>query len=729
VSSVFTWIGRRTLTLACICTFIVATVALFSPSAQATNDGFLDPERAFVLRADVVGAEKNTLSLKFKIAPGYYMYRERFEFVAETPALNLGEPVFPNGQIKHDPTFNKEMELYFKDIEILLPLTASPQASLSAADQTHNIKLTGQGCASAGLCYPPMNFFVTLTTQPNVLGYKLIAPASQSLFGRLLDGQWRELVFAENDLTLAELLGSTGLFEIVLLFFVLGLLLALTPCVLPMVPILSVLLVGEQHQVSRARGTLLALAYVGGMSVVYTALGVAAGLSGAGLAAWLQTPWVLALFALLLATLALSMFDVFTFQMPSSIQTKLSVKNNSILGGRVGAATLMGALSALIVGPCVAAPLAGALLYISQTGDVVLGGLALFAMAWGMGVPLLLMGASAGKLMPRTGTWMEGVKQFFGVLLFATAWWMVTPMLPTWVQILGWAILALFSAVLLRTFEALGADAGFSGLLRKTLGLLLTLLCLIWLLGIASGGRSLLQPLSHLARDTATVTPWLAGTIEKNAGLSGASAIADKNAGGSSAPTTVANNAINSGMSVTGANNVGMRGVSPTVDKNTGTPSTSAAATPSKSLLLGQAIDKPSVTVPRVQSALSSNDAHLPFNRVRSIAELDAALAQATRPVMLDFYADWCVSCKEMESFTFTKPNVAQRMDQLLLLQADVTANNPEDRALLKRFKLFGPPGIIFFEPGGRERKDVRVVGFQDATRFAANLDRVLSLK
>lgn len=657
-----------------------ALALLAAPFAWAAEDGFLDPEKAFVLRAEVIGAEKNTLSLKFKIASGYYMYRERFEFIAETPALKLGEPVFPKGQVKHDPTFNKEMELYFKDIEILLPLKAPQQTQLPVEGQTFKIKLTGQGCASAGLCYPPMDFFVTLSALANASGYKLIAPAPQSLFDRLLEGQWRELVFAENDLTLAELLTSTGLLEIVLLFFVLGLLLALTPCVLPMVPILSVLLVGEQHHVSRARGTLLAVAYVSGMSVVYTALGVAAGLSGAGLAAWLQTPWVLALFALLLATLALSMFDVFTFQMPSNIQTKLTVKNNSILGGRVGAAALMGALSALIVGPCVAAPLAGALLYISQTGDVLLGGLALFALAWGMGVPLLLMGASAGKLMPRTGTWMEGVKQFFGVLLFATAWWMVTPMLPTWLQILGWAILALFSAVLLRTFEALGTEAGFSGLLRKTLGMLLTLLCLIWLLGIASGGRSLLQPLSHLARNNVVVSPLAAASTEKNTGL----------------PT------------------------------NTATTTTASA---SKNILLGQASAQSTPTMPQAQVGVLSNGVHPPFKRVRSIAELETELAQSKRPVMLDFYADWCVSCKEMESLTFTKPQVAQRMDQLLLLQADVTANHPEDRALLKRFKLFGPPGIIFFEPGGRERKDVRIVGFQDANRFAANLDRVLSLK
>jgi len=719
VSLVFNWLSRRISVFAVVASVFVAAFTFSSPSLLAASDGFLDPENAFVLKAAVVGPEKNTLSLQFKIASGYYMYRERFQFVAETVLLGLGEPIFPKGQIKYDPTFNKEMELYFKDIEILLPLVtasqpvaANRQALANATEQAFKIKVTGQGCASAGLCYPPMDFFVTVSTQVNSPGYKLVTPSTQSLFGRLLDGQWRELVFTENDLTLAELLGSTALFEIVLLFFILGLLLALTPCVLPMVPILSVLLVGEQHQVSRTRGTLLAIAYVAGMSVVYTALGVAAGLSGAGLAAWLQTPWVLTLFALLLATLALSMFDVFTFQMPSSIQTKLTVKNNSILGGRVGAAALMGALSGLIVGPCVAAPLAGALLYISQTGDVLLGGSALFAMAWGMGVPLLLMGASAGKLMPRTGAWMEGVKQFFGLLLFATAWWMVTPMLPTWVQILGWASLALFSAVLLRTFEALGSDSGFSGLLRKTLGLLLAMLCLIWLLGIASGGRSLLQPLSHLARNNAATTPSLATISEKN----------------TSVPLKTDNNALVPSASAITDKKARVLRASAASENDSSTSGISAPAT-TKDILLGQVSVEAPTTAQRTQPALSANDAHALFKRVRSIAELETELAQSTHPVMLDFYADWCVSCKEMESFTFKTPKVAQRMARLLLLQADVTANNPEDRALLKRFKLFGPPGIIFFEPGGRERKDVRVVGFQEADRFAANLDRVLSLK
>ncbi|MEN9590228.1 MAG: hypothetical protein RLZZ481_2014 [Pseudomonadota bacterium] len=675
-----------------------------APPTLGAEDGFLDPEKAFVLQSSITGVEKSTLSLKFKIAPGYYMYRERFEFSGEplaqassednakiasgavnprpatqllapgsasslqksaspssaaSAAIQLGEPRFPKGQLKFDPTFNKEMELYFQQLEIQVPLPTRaqllsqlqsqpqpaplPQSPLS--DLVLKIKVTGQGCATAGLCYPPMDFFVTVSASAQSEGYRLIAPTAASLFDRLAQGQWRELLFAENDVSLADVLTSTGLLEIVVLFFVLGVLLALTPCVLPMVPILSVLLVGEQQHVSRARGTLLALAYVAGMSVVYTGLGVAAGLSGAGLAAWLQTPWVLALFALLLALLALSMFDVFTFQMPTSLQTKLTLKNNALLGGRFGAAALMGALSALIVGPCVAAPLAGALLYISQTGDVLLGGLALFAMAWGMGIPLLLMGASAGRLMPRAGAWMDGVKQFFGVLLFGTAWWMLTPLLPSWLQLGGWAVIALFSAVLLRTFDPLPPGVGFAGVLRKTFGLLLVLLSLIWLIGLASGGRSLLEPLSHLTRVTTS---------------------------------------------------------------RDGADTQAVAKQPSGPIKPGEA---------------------LPFKRIRTVAELEAALAQSSRPVLLDFYADWCVSCKEMEAFTFTSPEVVKRMDQMLLLQVDVTANNPDDRALLKRYKLFGPPGIIFFDGGGREQKDVRVVGFQAAARFASNLDRVLGSK
>jgi thiol:disulfide interchange protein DsbD len=649
--------------------FFVLSSIFFTSMVRAQQQDFLDPEKAFILRAQMAGP--GVIQLQFKIANGYYMYREQFAFTLDTQNVKLGEGKFPSGQVKHDPTFDRKMELYFKEVVITLPITAWPK---DLPTNPFVLTVTGQGCAEAGICYPPMDFIVPMQATPEAIGYLLQSPANTlGLFDRLQQGQWSELFFGSNDVGLADILSSTGTVEIVLLFFVLGLLLALTPCVLPMLPILSVLLVGEQQHVSKARGFALAFGYVAGMSVIYTALGIAAGLSGAGLAAWLQTPWVLGLFALLLALLALAMFDVYTLQMPSFIQTRLMAKNSHILGGKMSAAILMGALSALIVGPCVAAPLAGALLYISQTGDVFLGGSALFAMAWGMGVPLLLMGASAGKLMPRAGAWMEGVKQFFGLLLLATAWWMVTPLMPTWVQILGWAVLAMFAAVLLRPFEPLTSASGVSGACRKTLGLLLIVLSTLWILGVASGGRSLLQPLNHLSLSM---------------------------------------------------NNPATTGIS------TATPMTAQGPMPGATNLTGkqQLLGTPGVnhSPTTVQSPGALKAGPPSFQLVRTVAQLEQLLAQSTRPVMLDFYADWCVSCKEMEAFTFVDPRVMQRMNQMLLLKVDVTVNTADDRALMKKFRLFGPPGIIFFSPGGYERKDVRVVGFQDATRFAATLDRAL---
>ncbi len=663
---------RDTVMMKWFCAWVWCVMLVLQP-AHASEDGFLDPEQAFTMHAEM--SAPNVLRVRFKIAPDYYMYRERFSFKIEPKNIELGEPVFQRGKVKFDSTFNREMELYFNEAVIMLPLT-----SAAMAPEVITLTINGQGCAVAGLCYPPMDFIARLAVSPDGKGF--VVQGQSSLLTRLLDGQWRNVLFDGNDEGMAGLLSSTGFFEIVLLFFALGVLLALTPCVLPMVPILSVLLVGEEHHVTRGRGLMLAASYVAGMSVIYTVLGIAAGLSGAGLAAWLQTPWVLGGFALLLATLALAMFDVFQFQMPTRIQTRLTVTNSHILGGRAAAAMMMGALSALIVGPCVAAPLAGALLYISQTGDVVLGGSALFAMAWGMGVPLLLMGASAGKLIPRTGAWMEGVKKFFGVLLFATAWWMVMPVLPTWVQIIGWSVLAMLAAMLLRPFDPLPEGAGFGGVLRKTLGMLLVLICAIWLMGVASGGRSLLQPLSHLA----VIAQAMPQPLDAQQALS------------SQLPANQTNR-----LAVPQAINP------------------SAVPSPLRQQLLS-----PGTAGVPMRLQRPSPVAHPEFERVRTLTELDAILAASTTPVMLDFYADWCVSCKEMEAFTFVDTDVMQRMRQIKLLQVDVTANNDDDRALLKRFRLFGPPGIIFFSPGGAERRDARVVGFQDASRFAATLDRIL---
>ncbi|MCV6904238.1 MAG: protein-disulfide reductase DsbD [Achromobacter xylosoxidans] len=581
---------------------------------------FLEPEKAFVFSAAM--AAPDTVELRFRVAPGYYMYRERFGIsISPLGAATLGEPVYPKGEVKYDPTFEKDMEVYHQDVVIRVPVTPG--------GQPFTLTLTGQGCADAGLCYPPMDSSVRLT--PVAGGYAVAGNGGASAAPAASSGGLSALVNA-GDTGLADALGGLGWLKTAGVFLVLGLLLAFTPCVLPMIPILSSIVLGgaSQERPTRGRGLALAATYVLGMSVVYTALGVAAGLSGAGLAAWLQTPWILTLFAILLAVLALAMFDAFTFQMPSGIQARLAERSSRIPGGRHTGALLMGALSALIVGPCVAAPLAGALLYISQTGDVVLGGSALFAMAWGMGVPLLIVGASSGALLPKAGPWMDGVKRLFGMLLLATAWWMLIPVVPTWVQMTGWAFLAIVGAVMLRAFDALPAGAGSARMFGKGVGLLLALAAAAWLVGAASGGRDVLQPLSHFA------------------------------SGGPAAAGTAA------------------------------------------------------------------HAGEVQFKRVRNNAELDALLAQSQQPVMLDFYADWCVSCREMERFTFTDPGVAQRMAGMLLVQADVTANNADDRALLKRFRLFGPPGIMFFAPGGKELPDARVVGFQDAKRFTESLDRVL---
>jgi thiol:disulfide interchange protein DsbD len=621
--------------------WVICGAGFVAPIAAAQE--FLAPEKAFVMKARQ--ASPDVVLIAFDIARGYYMYRERFELESTELTINFADISLPPGVVKYDPTFEKDMALFFKGVEFALPLPAQWQSQDPAALLTINI--ISQGCADAGICYPPMTSAIVLakaedgyqlvhqqaivdderplpTTMANmVAGVSTASQASSSI-------RWQALLGSGNDQGFVGALSEAATWQVIALFFALGTLLAFTPCVLPMIPILSVLIVGQGRPVTRGRGLALAAAYVLGMSLIYTVLGVLAGLSGVGLAACLQTPWVLSVFAVLLLLFGLAMFDVIRLEMPGSIQTKLTQTASSLKGGRVWAAFLMGAISALIVGPCVAAPLAGALLYISQSGDVVLGGSVLFAMAWGMGLPLLLVGASAGSLLPKAGAWMNGVKAFFGVLLFATAWWMLNPVLPDWIEISGWAGLAALSAVLLGAFDPLPSRLALGVAVRKTLGLVLALLAIVWIVGLASGGRSLFEPLKHLT-----------------------------NAGGNAA---------------------------------------------------GQA-----------ELAVKPT-----FEYVKTVQALEQRLAASTQPVMLDFYADWCVSCKEMERFTFSDPIVAGKMQQMLLLKADVTANNSDDRALLKRFRLFGPPGIIFFEPGGRELKQIRVVGFQNAAKFSEILDQVI---
>lgn len=578
-------------------------------AAQAAQE-FLPPEQAF--KASVTVPDARTLEVSFAIAKGYYMYREQFAFTATPDAVRLGAPVYPRGVVKYDETFAKELETYHDQVAIRIPI--------ETPGQPFTLTIRSQGCADKGICYPPMDTSyairdgaATLLAEPAISGTTEPPAATPA-------------ATAGEDETsrIASALASRNLLTIAALFFGLGLLLTFTPCVLPMVPILSSIVVGEH--VSRTRALWVSLAYVAGMAVVYTAIGVAAGLLGEGLAATLQKPWVIGLFAALMVALALSMFGLYELQLPARWQVALTAASQRQSGGQLAGAAGMGALSALIVGPCVTAPLAGVLAYIAQTGDAVIGGSALFAMALGMGVPLVLVGVGAGNLLPRAGRWMENTKRFFGFLLLAVAIWMVALVAPAWVGMVAWAAWLLLGATFLGAFDALGEGAGGIRRLGKGVGIIAAVCGVLLLLGLASGGRDPLQPLAHL--------------------------------------------------SVSRANASSQHGVT--------------------------------------------------FERVRTVAELDARIAAASREgraVMLDFYADWCISCKEMERFTFVDPRVQQALSNVVLLQADVTANNADDKALLKRFDLFGPPGILFFGKDGKELP-VRVIGFQSADKFVESLAR-----
>ncbi len=478
----------------------------------------LEPEKAFRFSARAV--EGGAVEVHFAIAEGYYMYRERFKFAAGN--ARLGKPEFPAGEKKKDQFFG-ETETYRKEVRIRIPVEGGAGEALQLA-------VTSQGCADVGVCYVPMESAATL---------RLASLAGQAPAGRAS--------FSANDFDIAAMFqGNRWL--VLASFLGFGLLLAFTPCVLPMIPILSGIIAGEGRSVNKKRAFALSCAYVLGMAIAYAGAGVAAAYSGSLIAASLQNAWVLGGFALVFVLLALSMFGLYELQLPGFLRNPLSTVHHRLEGGKLATVAGMGVLSAIIVSPCVAAPLAGALLYISQTRDVALGGSALFAMALGMGIPLLVIGVSEGALLPKAGRWMNVVKKFFGVLLLAVAGWIVSPL-------------------------------------------------------------------------------FLSGKGDTR------------------------------------------------------------------------------------------------FVQVDSIAALETKLAAPGKLAMLDFYADWCVSCKEMEAFTFTDARVKAKLERMLLLQADVTANTPEHKALLKRFSLFGPPGIVFFDAQGREIRGLRVIGYQNAERFLKTLE------
>ena len=605
------------------------------------EDEFLDPDVAFVLDAAPAGPE--AIEARWSIAEGYYLYRDKFRFsTGEGSGATLGEAGFPKGKIKDDEYFGP-MEVYYGSVAAIVPVAHAGRAGAAGVGEVA-VDVTYQGCAEAGLCYPPITKTVSLllpaaradtgagaAPDASNLPGPAPAPGVPNLPGSGPEGA-ASIDLPEQDRIAAALI-SGDRWLVVLSLFGAGLLLTFTPCVLPMVPILSSIIVGQgtdrRGGVTTRRAFMLSLVYVLAMALTYTVAGVLAGLFGANLAAAFQDPWIVSGFALVFVLLSLSMFGFYELQVPASWQARLTALSHRQRAGTYAGVGVMGALSALIVGPCVAAPLAGVLIYIGRTGDPVLGGIALFALGMGMGVPLIVAGVSAGKLLPRAGAWMNAVKAVFGVMLLAVAIYLIERVVPEPVSLLMWAALLIMCSIYMGALDSLTAESGGWRRLWKGAGLVMLVYGVLVMVGVAGGRGDLLRPLQGIGL--------VAG---------------------------------------------------------------------------GQA------------------EHELAFKRVKGVDGLNAELRPAAvrgQAVMLDYYADWCVSCKEMERFTFSDPAVRTALAGVLLLQTDVTANDALDKALLAEFGLFGPPAILFFGPDGRELPELRVVGFMNAGEFRRIVERAVS--
>lgn len=562
---------------------------------------FLPPDQVFQVSAAATGP--SSVRLHWRIRDGYYLYRSRIK-VAAAGDTTLGALRLPQGLIKVDPYFGRE-QIYRSQVTGILAIDRA--AGGGAADVA--LQVTYQGCADAGLCYPPITKTLDVLLPPQGAGGSTQAqPPAPASAGNAQAGS------APSQLRFEALARSGSLLAMIGWFYLAGLALAFTPCCLPTVPILSGIIVGHGTKVTAARGFILSLAYVLGMALTYTAAGAAFAAAGGEVQAAFQTPWILGSFAALFVAMALAMLGLFTVQVPSALQTRLAQLSNRQTAGSLGGVAVMGALSALIVTTCVGPALVGALAVISQTGEVARGAAALFAMSIGMGTPLLVVGASAGRLLPKSGPWMDTVKKLFGAVMLAVAVWMLARLLPARITLALWAVpAATLAAVLWRT----GPGASSRGWPLRFAALAAGIYGLVLITGAALGGTDPLQPIPAWA----------------------------------------------------------------------------------------------SVQHP------------LQFVPIHSVAGLDREVAQASRegkPVMVDFYADWCTSCKEMEAKTFLDPAVRRALTGTVLLRADVTSDDADDRALLKRFGIFGPPTIAFYGRDGRERTRHRVVGYMDGAQFAA---------
>ena len=625
------------------------------------GDDFLPVDEAFRFNAFPDGADH--VKLIWQIADGYYLYRARVKVASPSKQVQLGALEMPTGEIKQDEFFGKQ-EIYHHEL-----VAGVPVARASAAALALPLEVTYQGCASAGLCYPPQTRTITVSLTAGGSGPgagSASGPGSDAAAGtsgangvtssgasgtsgasgaagpnslanaaangtsgvngagagpgNTTAGSSSTGGFVSEQDRFAALITSGNIFLMLGGFFLAGLVLAFTPCVLPMVPILSGIIAGQGKNVTTGRAFTLSLTYVLGMSLTYTIAGALCAAAGKQVQTLFQQPWILGLFAAVFVTLALSMFGLFTIQMPAAIQSRVADVSNRQTAGTFGGVALMGILSALIVTTCVGPALVGALVVIGQTGQIARGAAALFAMSIGMGTPLLIVGASAGKLLPKAGAWMETVKKLFGVMMLAVADWMLARIIPERFSLLLWAIPAFICA---------------------------------WILWTEVRARSSVG--------------WMVRFAGVAAGLYGAS------------------------------------------------------------LITGFALGNTDPLAPFASRAEQSQE--LAFQHIKSVADLQKAIAQANaqgRTVLVDFSAKWCVSCKEMEKYTFTDMAVKNALDHTVLLRADVTDNDADDQALLKHMGIIGPPTIAFYGLNGEERANYRVVGFMKAPDFASHAREAL---
>ncbi len=597
---------------------------LFMVTALFAETRFLMPDEAFIPSAETVNGSRVDATLK--LGDQIYIYKDQFgfEIKGESP-IRIKTVDVSNEAVDHEGE-----SVYLEDVKAAIDFTKGPDAK---AQESIVLVMKYQGCSEAGLCYEPSTKEFALTIDTAALESEENAKEAVEPFPEVsslaTEKTEEDDSFGQSETdVIVDALKGGSLWSILVVFFGIGVVLSLTPCIFPMIPILSSIIVSQGEGISAKRGFLLSLIYVLAMAVAYSLAGVLAGIFGENLQVLLQNEWAIGAFALIFVALAFSMFGFYEIGLPSSWQSKLSSASDSASnkGGFVGVA-VMGFLSALIVGPCVAPGLAGALIYIGQTGDALLGAIALFVMSIGMGLPLLLIGVGAGKFMPRPGGWMDTLTKVFGAVMIAIAIWMLSRIVPESVNMLLWALFFMISGTYMGAFEPLEAAKRSWNALFKALGIVSMVYGVLLFVGMSSGSSSLLTPLDQFAKaDSAVVI------VEEK----------------------------------------------------------------------GEA-----------------------FQVIHSSAELDAILdANRDKTVMLDFSAEWCSSCKEMEHITFSDADVKAKMHEFVLVQADVTANSKEEKALTKRFGLYGPPGILFFK-NGEEVKNARIIGYQPPEKFLAHLNRL----